>query len=240
MSYARTHSCLTSSVACLPRSSGISLPSFSKGGLYYQCPDYTSERTHSSTTLFKVYESRTSFRCAVRQLNLQRVFGPSVARVAPTQLTAHARVVSRPEAREVCRDLHGSLVRREQLQHERRATTRDARPLAHAEEVLKARSDKGCLPRLVSHARLPTARQRDSLRSHLREQPRLFRRQPPPQTFQQLASARGLTQLGETASPLAHLRERLAHLRVAERGHPCLRARARHALDAHEQNLQLL
>src|SRR4051794_6175344 len=81
----------------------------------------------------------------------QGVFGPRVARVAPPEFTAHRRIVARPEAREVCRHLHGPTVGREQLQHERDAPAGDARPVAHAEEVLHARSDVGSAPALVTH-----------------------------------------------------------------------------------------
>src|SRR2546421_3484591 len=52
----------------------------------------------------------------------------------------------------------------------------------------------------------------------------------------QFARARGLAQLREAAPPLAHLRERLAHIGVAERGHLRFRERARDELDARERS----
>lgn len=72
--------------------------------------------------------------CAV----LSRIFGPSVFRVATHELFANGRVVARPETGQVRGDLHGALVRREQVEHERDRAVRNAWALAHSEEVLQA------------------------------------------------------------------------------------------------------
>ena len=72
-------------------------------------------------------------------LNRLRTFWPLVLGISPHQFASYLRIQSLPEPRQICRGLHGSLIRREQVHYQRSAMRPDARRVSHAEKVLKAR-----------------------------------------------------------------------------------------------------
>src|SRR5262245_5041100 len=73
----------------------------------------------------------------------QRVLRPVVLRIAAAELAPDLGVRRAPEAREVVGHLHRTLVRREELDHERHPPTAQARRGAEAEELLDACRDGG-------------------------------------------------------------------------------------------------
>ena len=96
--------------------------------------------------------------------DLQRRLRPLVTRVFSHHLSSNRRVMARPEAGEIGRDLHRALIRRKQMEDQRDATLGDLRRLRHPEEVLHARRDPRGFRRLVVDFHAPAACEGDSRR----------------------------------------------------------------------------
>src|SRR5688500_13469293 len=75
----------------------------------------------------------------------ERVLGPGVLRVTRAQVLANLEVGRRPEAAQVVRDLHGTEIRRQQVQQDRHPSARDARRVGPAEYFLQAHRQHGRL-----------------------------------------------------------------------------------------------
>src|SRR5260370_33926596 len=86
-----------------------------------------------------------------------RVFRPRMLRIPPAQLAPDLRIEPLPESRQVARGLHRPLIGRQQMNHQRHFSIRDARSLAHSAEVLETRCEPRRLPGLVMNLCLPPA-----------------------------------------------------------------------------------
>ena len=100
----------------------------------------------------------------------KRILGPGVAWIAAVEFVAHLRVMALPEAGQIGGYLHGALVGRQQVHHNRRLAACDTRRFPHAEEILKARGHPGRLVRGVMEANPVSARQAEALGRHPIEQ----------------------------------------------------------------------
>src|SRR3974377_2368835 len=99
-----------------------------------------------------------------------RVVGPGGARVAATHLRAHRRVAAAPEPRQIARDLHGPVRRRQQLDHQRNPPARNGRMPRQAEQLLHPDGELGAFLRGVVD-RDPRAGRRLEMRRRLAVQP---------------------------------------------------------------------
>ena len=72
---------------------------------------------------------------------VQRLLWPGVAGVAAHEFSTDLRVEPLPESGEVGGGLHGAMIRREKMEHERRSIGADTRGVLHAKEILQAGGD---------------------------------------------------------------------------------------------------
>jgi hypothetical protein len=80
---------------------------------------------------------------AARGLGGERVVGPRVPGVAPSQVLAHVEVARPPEAGEVPRDLHGAVGGRQEVKRERDTSARNPRCLRDTEELWSRTASTG-------------------------------------------------------------------------------------------------
>jgi len=90
---------------------------------------------------------------------MERVLGPGMPGVPPPQLAPEGRVVPAPESGEIPCHLDGTLVRSEEVQHQRHPTPGECRAFVHSEEVLESRGDPRRLIGFVVHRYLAAARE---------------------------------------------------------------------------------
>ena len=88
-----------------------------------------------------------------------RPLRPRVLRIPAHQFAAYLRIKPFPESCQVPRRLHGAVVRREQVDDNRRLSLSYAWCLAHAEEVLQAGSNPGRLAMFIVNFRLASTLQ---------------------------------------------------------------------------------
>src|SRR5690242_17937268 len=88
-----------------------------------------------------------------------RILGPFVFWISAAELAADLWIESLPESGDVGCRLHRALIGSEQMHHNGDLAVRNARSLAHAEEILEAGGDPGRFALLVMNFRLAAAGQ---------------------------------------------------------------------------------
>ncbi len=71
-----------------------------------------------------------------------RVFGPGMFWISSAQFSPQLRIQVFPETRQVGSHLHGSMIRREQLHHDRHRTASYCELLVQSKEILQPRRDR--------------------------------------------------------------------------------------------------
>src|SRR3984893_4034295 len=66
------------------------------------------------------------------------ILRPGMARIAPAQVGTHRRITAAPKTRQVARNLHRAVRRRQQLQHQRHRAFRDRRVGVESKKFLQA------------------------------------------------------------------------------------------------------
>ena len=79
-----------------------------------------------------------------------------MAGVAAAEFAADLWISALPETGQIGRHLHGTLIGREQMDHDGHAARPEARRFLHAEEILQARGDPWCFAGFVMNLDLPT------------------------------------------------------------------------------------
>jgi adenylate cyclase len=102
-----------------------------------------------------------------------RVVGPRMPGIAPLQLLLHFRIGAFPEAAQILRDLDRNLARRQQVQQEWHAATRDAWRVGETEHLLQLDREHGCLADRVAELAAHAARYGDLRRREFVDGPRL-------------------------------------------------------------------
>src|SRR5271157_4019960 len=99
----------------------------------------------------------------------ERIFGPRMFRISAAQVLAHLVIGRRPEALQVRGDLHGAGIGAKKMQHDRDASSRQARSPRPAEQLLQPDGEDRRPVRLIEQADVPATGNLERWRGTLSE-----------------------------------------------------------------------
>src|SRR5580698_10013814 len=106
-------------------------------------------------------QSRRGFRSfwKARRATLGWVVWPGMFGIAAAEVFSHLVVCGRPETLQIVRDLHGPIIRAENVQQDRHSSPGDSRRFQPAEKLLQTDGEDWRPPRFISEPRLSRAGQ---------------------------------------------------------------------------------